>query len=180
MKRLLLSTAAALAMLSAPLAMAQPAPNHDAAHGPASGHAEKSNMAMPHQATPSGHNAPQRMDAMSSGHGEKSNMAMPHQATPSGHNAPQRMDAMTPGHGEKSNMATPRQATPMQHTAYSGHAWHNGDRYNGSRHSVSNWQYYHLRQPPAGYEWVQDGDQFVLIAVTSGIIAEVIANAMNQ
>ena len=150
MKRLLLSTAAALAMLSAPLAMAQPAPNHDAAHGPASGHAEKSNMAMPHQ------------------------------ATPSGHNAPQRMDAMTPGHGEKSNMATPRQATPMQHTAYSGHAWHNGDRYNGSRHSVSNWQYYHLRQPPAGYEWVQDGDQFVLIAVTSGIIAEVIANAMNQ
>lgn len=145
MKRFMMGTVA-LALLSAPLAMAQPAPNHNEK----SGHAEKSNMAMPHQATPSAHEAPPHMAPMSSGHDEKSNRPMPHQATPM-----------------------------PQHTAYSGHAWHNGDRYNGSRHTVSNWQSYHLRQPPAGYEWVQDGSQFVLIAVTSGIIADVIANAVN-
>jgi len=140
MKIFMMSTVA-LALLSAPLAMAQPAPDHN----DKSGHAEKSNMAMPHQATPSAHVAPQHM-------------------------------AMTNGHAEDSNRAMPHQATPSARVVASGHAWHNGDRYNGSRHTVGNWQHYHLRQPPSGYEWVQDGSQFVLIAVTSGIIADVIAN----
>ncbi len=141
----------ALALVCAPLAMAQPAPNHDTTHGMAPGHAEKSNMAMPHQATPTAHmQGPQHMAAMDSGHSEKSNMAMPHQAT------------------------------PTQRMAYSGHTWHHGDHYDGGRHVVSNWQHYRLRQPPAGYEWVRDGNQFVLIAVTSGIIADVIANAINE
>jgi Ni/Co efflux regulator RcnB len=62
----------------------------------------------------------------------------------------------------------------------SSHHWQHGQHYNGSRRVVSNWQYYHLRQPPHGYEWVQDGSQFVLIAVASGIIADVIANALSQ
>ena len=57
------------------------------------------------------------------------------------------------------------------------HQWHQGDHYDGDRHVVNNWNSYHLRQPPAGYEWVQDGSQFVLIAVTSGIIADIIANS---
>jgi len=160
MKSFFLSTVGAglaLALMSAPMAMAQPAPHHDDTHTMAPGHSEKSNMAMPHQATPAAHMAAPAHETMSH--------------TPA--------HVMSPGHGEPSNMAMPHQATPMQHTAYSGHAWHNGDRYNGSRHTVSNWQYYHLRQPPAGYEWVQDGNQFVLIAVTSGIIADVIANALN-
>jgi Ni/Co efflux regulator RcnB len=42
---------------------------------------------------------------------------------------------------------------------------------------VSNWQYYHASPPPAGYEWVQDGNQLVLISIASGIIADVLANA---
>jgi Ni/Co efflux regulator RcnB len=70
---------------------------------------------------------------------------------------------------------------PMQHQAMSGgHAWHSGEHYSGSRHYVSNWSSYHLRQPPHGYEWVQDGSQFVLVAVATGIITDVILNATGQ
>jgi Ni/Co efflux regulator RcnB len=67
------------------------------------------------------------------------------------------------------------------HQVYSsGRQWHHGDYYHGNRYVVRDWQHYHLRQPPYGYEWVQDGDQFVLIAIATGIITDVILNAMNQ
>ncbi len=69
---------------------------------------------------------------------------------------------------------------PMPPAQFSGHYWHHGDHYDGSRNYVSNYQYYGLQQPPSGYEWVQDGSQFVLVAVASGIIADVILGALNQ
>ncbi len=52
--------------------------------------------------------------------------------------------------------------------------------YHGNRYVVRDWQHYHLCQPSYGYEWVQDGDQFVLIAIATGIVTDVILNAMNQ
>jgi Ni/Co efflux regulator RcnB len=55
------------------------------------------------------------------------------------------------------------------------HHWRQGDRFHGDRNRVD-WRYHHLRQPPRGYEWVQDGRQFVLIGIGSGIIADVIVN----
>jgi Ni/Co efflux regulator RcnB len=63
-----------------------------------------------------------------------------------------------------------------QHQAYAPpHGnWHQGDHYNGGRQTVD-WHQHHLRQPPSGYEWVQSGNQFVLIAVTTGLIASIIA-----
>jgi Ni/Co efflux regulator RcnB len=33
---------------------------------------------------------------------------------------------------------------------------------------------YHLRRPPRGYYWVQEGDDFVLVAIATGLIFEVI------
>lgn len=57
--------------------------------------------------------------------------------------------------------------------------WHQGDRYNGGRQAVD-WHQHHLRQPPSGYEWVQSGNQFVMIAVTTGIIASIIAGSSAQ
>jgi Ni/Co efflux regulator RcnB len=79
--------------------------------------------------------------------------------------------AMAPQHAQ--NVRPPMQP---QHAA---RAWRHGDRYTGSR-SVVDWRSHHLRQPPHGYEWVQSGNQFVLIAITSGIIASVLANALNN
>jgi Ni/Co efflux regulator RcnB len=68
-----------------------------------------------------------------------------------------------------------------QHMAMQpSHNWRHGDRYTGGRHVVSDWNRYHASPPPRGYEWVQDGNELVLISITSGIIASVLANAIYQ
>jgi Ni/Co efflux regulator RcnB len=41
---------------------------------------------------------------------------------------------------------------------------------------VRDYDRYHLRQPPRGYEWVQANGQFVLLAVTTGVIADILLN----
>jgi Ni/Co efflux regulator RcnB len=74
------------------------------------------------------------------------------------------------------------QRPPVQQHAEaqpSGH-WQHGQRYTGDRRVVSDWGRYHASPPPAGYEWVQDGNELVLISITSGIIASVLANAVYQ
>jgi Ni/Co efflux regulator RcnB len=54
------------------------------------------------------------------------------------------------------------------------HSWHTGSRYSGGR-DVVDYNRYHLRRPPHGYEWVRDGNQFILIGISTGIIASVLA-----
>jgi Ni/Co efflux regulator RcnB len=84
-----------------------------------------------------------------------------------------------PGYMQSSNHMQPtapaHQEMVMQNSHPASRSWRHGDRYTGSRHVVSNYSAYHLQHPPSGYEWVQSGNQFVLIAVTSGIIASVLA-----
>ncbi len=38
---------------------------------------------------------------------------------------------------------------------------------------------YHLKPAPRGYHWVQSGNDAVLIAITSGIVASVLAGAIH-
>jgi Ni/Co efflux regulator RcnB len=78
--------------------------------------------------------------------------------------------------------AEAQQRPPVQQHAElqpSGH-WQHGQRYTGDRRVVSDWGHYHANPPPRGYEWVQDGNELVLISITSGIIASVLANAVYQ
>jgi Ni/Co efflux regulator RcnB len=85
---------------------------------------------------------------------------------------------MAPAHDD--HMAPPTHYSDNQMQNRGGdHQWHEGDHYNGGRQAVD-WRHHHLRQPPSGYEWVQNGNDYVLIAIGSGIIASIIANAMNQ
>ena len=42
---------------------------------------------------------------------------------------------------------------------------------------VQDWGYYGLRPPPPGYRWVYVDGNFVLMALATGLIANVIANA---
>jgi hypothetical protein len=51
-------------------------------------------------------------------------------------------------------------------------AWHNGGYYHGNRH-YADWQHYHLRRPPQGYQWVQTNNQFLLIQISNGIIIDI-------
>jgi Ni/Co efflux regulator RcnB len=42
---------------------------------------------------------------------------------------------------------------------------------------VSNWRGHHLSPPPRGYHWVQVGPDYVLAAIATGIIANLILNS---
>ncbi len=44
---------------------------------------------------------------------------------------------------------------------------------------ISNPRAYRLRDAPRGYRWVQSDHDAVLVAITSGVIASVMANAFN-
>jgi Ni/Co efflux regulator RcnB len=50
------------------------------------------------------------------------------------------------------------------------------DRYRNNQYVVNNYREHHLRPPPRGYHWVQTGGDYVLAAVATGIIADLIIN----
>ena len=65
----------------------------------------------------------------------------------------------------------------MRHRTWRwAHQWRHGDRFTGHREVVSDWGRYHVRRPPAGYEWVHDGNQLVMIAIGAGLVASALAN----
>ena len=49
--------------------------------------------------------------------------------------------------------------------------------YRGGSYVVTDWRSHHLRQPPRGYRYVRsDNGDFLLVAVTTGIIASILAS----
>ena len=66
-----------------------------------------------------------------------------------------------------------RGAGPHQEFHRGGHL---PSQYHGSQYVVNDWHGHHLSAPPRGYHWVQNGDDFLLVAITSGIIANIILN----
>ena len=166
MRRFLMSSVAAglsLALIGGPMAMAQvpngaPPMQHDENHGP---------MPVQHEADhgPAPPHVTEQNDTMQHG-------TMQHEMGPQSSMQHPPMQMSQQGHPG---------APPMQHETFSsGHRWHSGDHYNGDRHYVSNWNSYHLSPPPSGYQWVQDGSQFVLIAIATGVITSVILNSAYQ
>ena len=41
---------------------------------------------------------------------------------------------------------------------------------------VDDWRGHRLHQPPRGYEWVQSGGDYLLVAIATGVIAEILLN----
>lgn len=63
------------------------------------------------------------------------------------------------------------------------HPWQRGQRlgYYNNRYSEVDYRQHDLRRPPRGYRWVRnDGGDFLLAAVVSGLIAQVIINNGND
>lgn len=63
------------------------------------------------------------------------------------------------------------------------HRWAKGQRFD-RRHAtnyrvINNYRGYHLNTPPRGYQWVQSGNDAILIAITGGIIGAVVGNAVR-
>lgn len=64
--------------------------------------------------------------------------------------------------------------------------WYKGQRFNRAEarnyRQISNWRQYQSRRlyaPPRGYQWVQSGNDAVLIAVASGVIGAVLGGVFN-
>ena len=58
---------------------------------------------------------------------------------------------------------------------------HMPSAYRGRRYVVRNWRADRLRPPPLGYHWLRsDNGDFLLVAVSSGIIAGIVANAASH
>jgi Ni/Co efflux regulator RcnB len=61
------------------------------------------------------------------------------------------------------------------------HRWNRGDRFDRRYASnymvISNPYAYNLRRAPYGYHWVRSGNDAVLVAIASGIIGALVANA---
>jgi Ni/Co efflux regulator RcnB len=48
--------------------------------------------------------------------------------------------------------------------------------YRGNQYVVEDYRAHHLNKPPRGMHWVQAGNDYVLVAVATGIIAQVLLN----
>jgi Ni/Co efflux regulator RcnB len=60
------------------------------------------------------------------------------------------------------------------------HAFHKGERlpveYRHRQYVVDDWRGHHLSAPPRGYHWVQTGGDYVLIAIATGLIVQLLLN----
>ncbi len=60
--------------------------------------------------------------------------------------------------------------------------WQKGQRFDNRyayNYRVLSPRAYHLREAPRGYRWVQSGNDAVMVGITTGLIAAVIAGALN-
>ena len=53
------------------------------------------------------------------------------------------------------------------------HRWQRGHRYTGPVYVVRDYGYYRLRPPPRGYRWVRADNNYLLVAIATGIILDV-------
>ena len=58
------------------------------------------------------------------------------------------------------------------------HEYYRGDRlpaeYRHRQYVVDDWRGHNLSAPPRGYRWVQSGNDYILIAIATGIIAQLL------
>jgi Ni/Co efflux regulator RcnB len=61
--------------------------------------------------------------------------------------------------------------------------WSRGDKlpaqYRSNQYVVSDWKANRLRKPPRGYHWVRANNQYVLAALASGVIADIIMDTQH-
>jgi Ni/Co efflux regulator RcnB len=58
------------------------------------------------------------------------------------------------------------------------HEYYRGDRlpleYRHRQYVVDDWRGYNLGAPPRGYHWVQSGGDFILVAIATGVILQLL------
>ena len=81
-----------------------------------------------------------------------------------------RNDYRAPAHDAHNG---PRGAGPRHDMRKGGRI---SNDYRGNQYVVNDWRGHHLNAPPRGYHWVQTGSDYVLVAIASGIIAQILLN----
>lgn len=92
--------------------------------------------------------------------------------------------ARSPSHGKHAHRPVPPPKVRHHHRgAGPDHRWFKGSRippqYRGSRYVVNDWRGHRLHQPPRGYQWVQYRGDYMLVAITSGVIAQLLIQGMR-
>lgn len=76
-----------------------------------------------------------------------------------------------------------RRSSYGQQRRHGGHAWRRGERlpshYRSSSYYVNDYGRYGLRAPPRGHRWVRADNDYVLAAIATGLIVQVLANSNN-
>ena len=77
------------------------------------------------------------------------------------------------GRGPKDKHYNERGAGP-------NHSYYRGDRmpaeYRHRQYVVNDWRSHRLSAPPRGYQWVQSGSDYVLVAIATGVILQLFLN----
>ena len=85
-----------------------------------------------------------------------------------------------PGHGHGNRHDDRFEHSDRGHHYGQRKHWARGERlpasYYQNRAYYVDYRVYHLRPPPRGYRWVRVDDDYMLIALTTGLIASIIAN----
>jgi len=72
----------------------------------------------------------------------------------------------------------PPHAHGGRHGAGPNHNWVRGSRippqYRTRHYVVNDWRGHRLAAPPRGYHWVQNGGDYLLVAIATGVIATII------
>lgn len=76
------------------------------------------------------------------------------------------------GHGYYHGPAYYHRPPPPPPPRYYGH-WERGHRYYGRNVVVYDYGSYRLRPPPRGYHWVRENNDFLLVAVATGVILDI-------
>lgn len=100
------------------------------------------------------------------------------------HGGPPQHERQNPGYGGqygRGHGPTPHEASlggpggPVPHSD-----WHKGERlpaeYRDRNYVVDNWHEHGLQAPPRGYQWVGVNGDYVLAAIATGVIANVLLN----
>ena len=64
------------------------------------------------------------------------------------------------------------------HGAGPNHNWVRGSRvppqYRGYNYVMNDWRGHRLQAPPRGYQWIQSGNDYLLVAIATGVIASLV------
>lgn len=101
-----------------------------------------------------------------------------------GHNMPPPHGVQDRGGHDAHHAPPPHRAPVRGHEIHRGrgagpgHNFYKGGRlpseYRNRQYVIEDWRGHHLSPPPRGYYWVQTGSDFVLAAIATGIITQII------